>query len=236
MECEVSLGTSGRFELKGAILVYSGGHLANGAFAAWHEAGQSDAVASSLGPASPLSTGFLREISRGLGAMTRPEVLPANVLVQTPDTLVWWTPARRCTMFFSAVDALGRVSGQVFPQPPLVFKVSRKELWIRALSSSRRPTSSAPISVAPYYNVNTDGLVCQGSMRAPGQPNVAAMPGWEKAFFDSEFTHIYGGGQFTSHAGGLVGLWTQLAGAARFPLNKLVPAKESLARFAERER
>lgn len=236
MESDVSLGTASRFELKGAILVYSGGHLANGAFAAWHEAGQLDAGTPILGPATPLSTGFLRDLSRGLGAMVHPEILPENVLARTPDMLIWWTKARRCTMFFSAAEALGPVSGRVFPQPPLLFKVTRKELSIRALSSSGRPTSSTALSVAPYYNVNAESLVCQGSMRSPGHPAVAAMPEWEKAFFDSEFTHIYGGGHFTKHAGGLVGLWTGLAGAERFPLNTLVPAKETLAQFAERDR
>ena len=236
MECEVSFGSASRFELKGAILVYAGGHIANGAFAAWHDALVDSEQVPHLGAAKPLSTGFLRELSRGLGAMTKPEVHPENVLVRTPDTLVWWRPARRCRMFFRQDDPLGAVSGQTFPQPALVYKVSRRELWIRALSDSRRPTAATPLKVVPYYNVNAEGLVCQGTMRSPGDVSVASMAPWEKAFFDSEFTHIYGGGQLTRHPGGVVGLWTALAGSKHFPTEHLAPARETLAQFAERER
>ena len=37
MECNVYLGGPSQFELQGAILVYTGGNAAGGAFAAWHE-------------------------------------------------------------------------------------------------------------------------------------------------------------------------------------------------------
>jgi PRTRC genetic system protein B len=144
MEFEVSLGSASRFELKGAIIVYSGGHVANRAFTAWHDAQCDSEQAPQLGPAKPLSTGFLRELSRGLGAMTRPEVLPENVLVRTLDTPIWWRPAWRRRMFFRHDDPLGAVSGKVFPHPAPVFKVSRRELWIRALSQSKRPTATSP--------------------------------------------------------------------------------------------
>lgn len=236
MECEVGLGIPTRFELKGAILVYGGGHAANGAFAAWHDAHLVSDCAPSLGPARPLTTCFLRELSRGLGAMIRPEVLPENVLVRTLDTLVWWSPARRRRMFFRQDDPLGRVSGRMFPQPALVYKVSRRELWVRALKKSSRPIAATQLHVAPYYNVNVEGLVCQGSMRSPGETCVASMVQWERAFFESEFTHIYGGGRLTIHPGGVVGLWPDLAGAASFSTRTLVPAHETLAEFAERER
>lgn len=235
MECEVALGAANRLELKGAILVYSGGNIANGAFAAWHEICQPAAEAPRLGPAAALSAAFLRELSRGLGVMTRPEILPDNMLARTPDTLIWWTPAQRRPMFYPAPDVLGPVSGRIFPQPPLVYKVARKGLWIRALCSNRRPDADTPLSVAPYYNVNAAGLVCQGSMRAPRQGTVDSIPEWEAAFFGSEFTHLYGGGRFTRHAGGVAALWTHLAGATRFPTRTLVHANETLAQFAERE-
>ncbi len=72
MECELALGAASRFDLKGAILVYGGGHLTNGAFASWHGVCATKTDAPRLGPATALSTAFLRELSHGLGAMTRP--------------------------------------------------------------------------------------------------------------------------------------------------------------------
>jgi PRTRC genetic system protein B len=139
-------------------------------------------------------------------------------------------------MFFRHDDPLGAVGGRSFPQPALVFKVSSNELWIRALAADKRPTADTAMMVAPYYNVNAEGLVCQGSMRSPSEASVASMLQWEQSFFDSEFTHIYGGGHFTRHAESLVDLWMKLASAARFPTRTLVPTDETLAQFVERVR
>lgn len=236
MDCGIYLGGPSQFELRGAILVYSGGKASNSAFASWHDVDGDTAGTPRLGPAAPLTTAFLRELSRGLGAMTRPEVLPENVLVRTPESLVWWRPAQRSKMFFRHDDELGAVSGRIFPQPPLLFRVTQRELWIRALAHNVRPTASATLMVAPYYNVNTEGAVCQGTMHSPEEATVAAMEQWERSFFESEFTHIYGSGHFTRHAGGMAGLWSSLAGKRTFPLDQLSPAGESLARFVDGER
>lgn len=236
MDCSVYLGGPSQFELRGAILVYFGGQTTSGAFASWHDAVVDGVGTPSLGPAVPLTTAFLRELSRGLGAMTRPEILPDNVLVRTPESLVWWRPAQRRKMFFRHDDELGAVSGRTFPQPPLVFRVTQHELWIRALADNARPTATTALMIAPYYNVNTEGTVCQGTMRSPEEASVAAMEQWERSFFESEFTHIYGSGHFTRHPGGLAGLWSSLAGKRTFAMDRLSPAGESLTRFVERER
>lgn len=236
MDCNVYLGGPSEFTLQGAILVYRGGRSTGGAFASWHEVETDKARTPQLGPAQSLSRHFLKELSRGLGAMVRPEILPDNVLVRTPDMLVWWRPAQLRKMYFRRDDELGIVNGEVFPQPALVYRASHRELWIRALADDERPTATTALNVAPYYNVNTEGVVCQGTMRSPEEASVAAMPQWEQSFFESEFTHIYGSGHFTQHPDGVVGLWRSLAGRKTFPIKLLASARETLAQFAERER
>ncbi len=235
MDCGIYLGGPSQFELRGAILVYAGGNASNGAFASWHDVDGDTADTPRLGPAMPLTTAFLRELSRGLGAMTRPEVLPDNVLVRTPESLVWWCPAQHRRMFFRHDDKLGAFNGRSFPQPALVFRVTQRELWIRALADNVRPTAATTLMVAPYYNVNSEGSVCQGTMRSPEDVSVTAMEQWERSFFESEFTHVYGSGHFTRHAGGIAGLWSSLAGKKAFPADQLSPAGESFVRFVERE-
>lgn len=236
MDCNIYLGGPSQFELNGAILVYSGGQAPGGAFAAWHDVEGDSVGAPRLGPAKPLTTSFLKDLSRGLGAMTRPEIFPENVLLRTPETLVWWRPAQRKKMYFRHDDGLGAVSGRTFPQPALIYRVTHHELWIRALAENARPTGTTTLMVAPYYNVNIEGAVCQGSMRSPEEASVAAMAQWEQAFFQSEFTHIYGSGHFTRHPGGVAGLWMSVAGKQTFPVDHLSPAGESLTQFVERER
>jgi hypothetical protein len=44
---------------------------------------------------------------------------------------------------------------------------------------------------------------------------------WEEGFFNSQFTHPSGIEKLTSHAGGFIDLWTELAGKQQFPANYL---------------
>jgi PRTRC genetic system protein B len=137
-------------------------------------------------------------------------------------------------MFFAAHDAdAHKLNGQRFSQPPLVWKVNGKDLWVRALSESRRPAADTQLMIAPYWNVDGEtGWTCQGSMRSPDVLGVGVMPLWEEAFYQSEFTHHTGARRLVSHPGGFLGLWGSLAGGHRkFPLKYLVSAKETLQEF-----
>ena len=72
-------------------------------------------------------------------------------------------------------------------------------------------------------------------MRAPDESTVASMAQWEQAFFESEFTHIYGSGHFTRHAGGVASLWRFLAGKSTFPAESLSTSGKTLTQFAEED-
>ena len=235
MNCSVDLGGSELLTLHGAVLVYRS-RSGRRAFAAWHPAHLEPDGAPSLGAGEPLTTAFLRRLADGLGSQLRPEILPENVLVRTPDRLVWWVPAQQRVMFFPDADPkLAQLSGKRFPHPALVFKVSGRQLSIRALVRDRRPGESTMLKTAPYLNVNEASVCCQGSMRSPEGTSVDTIAGWESAFFQSEFTHVYGAVRLTSHRGGFVGLWTSLAGKQQFSTQFLTDARETLRSFAERE-
>src|SRR5258707_9618435 len=80
----------------------------------------------SLGVGSLLTTGFLRDLARGLERQPEAVLLPENVLVYTGDFLIWGTPSRRAPMFFS-VGAGDRalLNGRFFPHPPRVGRGGR---------------------------------------------------------------------------------------------------------------
>jgi hypothetical protein len=62
------------------------------------------------------------------------------------------------------------------------------------------------------------------------------MKTWEKAFFESEFTHAALGAQLTSHPEGFLGLWRDLAGSqTEFPAKFLIKSRESLQSFVQAE-
>lgn len=232
MEAHVDIGGSEVLELKGALLVYGG---KSRGFVTWHKVSRSNAAgAPFLGEAEELTTEFVHHLAQELGTEIPTEVLPGNILARTAESIVWWTPAKPRTLFFAAHDeGASKLNGRRFPQPALVWKVSGSELWIRAISGNQRPATATQLMVAPYWNVDGEtGWTCQGSMRSPDDPGVAAIPQWEHAFFQSEFTHHTGARKLTSHSGGFLGLWTSLAGSQRrFPAKYLTPAKETLQEF-----
>ena len=235
MNAYVDIGGSEVLALKGALLVYQG---KSRGFVTWHEVRQaSKEGAPFLGEAQELTTEFVHHLAQGLGTRVPTEILPESVLVRTAETIVWWTPAMVRTMFFAAHDAdAHKLSGKRFPQPPLVWKVSGKDLWVRALPENRRPVAQAALMVAPYWNVDGEtGWTCQGSMRSPDDLAVGTLRLWEQAFFQSEFTHHTGTRRLTSHAGGFLELWRSLAkGRRSFPVKYLTHAKETLQELIAR--
>jgi PRTRC genetic system protein B len=232
MKAYVEIGGSEVLTLKGALLVYQG---RSRGFVTWHDARHDKSEgAPFLGEAQEVTTDFVHHLAEGLGTAVPTEILPENVLARTAETMAWWTPASVRTMFFAAHDPdAHKLNGQRFSQPPLVWKVNGRELWLRALPENRRPVAPTPLMIAPYWNVDGEtGWTCQGSMRSPDDPGVNAIRLWERAFFQSEFTHHTGTRRLTTHPGGFLGLWNRLAGGRRkFPVKYLAPAKETLQEF-----
>ena len=234
MEARVAMGANRSFTLKSAVLVYGDGTTA---FATLHTVVSKGAnEAPYLGPGQALTSAFLKTLASELGARVSPEVLPDNVLARTPDMITWWTRARREVMFFGgAAQKADELNGAVYPHPPLVFKVTDRELFVRALDKDERPFGSAPLKTAPYWNVDSAGRVCLGSMHVPDGVAVASMAGWESGFFRSEFTHPNGAVRLTSHPHGFFGLWEGLKNSEKsFPVEFLTDAKETLEQFVER--
>jgi len=233
MQAYVSIGANIEFKLSEAVLVYRAGD--NGAFASLHKVKQGEDGIPYLTPGEALTTAFLRTLAQGLGAQVKPEILPDNVLVRTPDMLVWWSRPRRRVMFFGGVDKEARkLNGLLFPHPALVFKVAGRALFVRAVATSSRPCPVTPMKTAPYWNTDSRGLVCAGSMRDPDSSDITSIPAWEEAYFQSEFTHAAGAVRLTNHPGGFIGLWKGLAGKKRFPVQYLTDAGETLQEFVAR--
>ena len=225
-------GSNSSFGLSKAILVYSDGQQL---FATMHEPRDSpDGGPPYLDAGEALTVDFLKQLAKGLGRSVPREILPSNVLARTPDILVWWMRQQRRAMFFNDSGDGRTLNGKVFPQPALVFKVCGSELSVRSLAENKRPRPDTPLMFAPYWNCDGGGRVCQGSMRAPGKLCLEAMKGWEKAFFESEFTHAAIGARLTAHPEGFLGLWRDLAGSeVEFPGEFLVKSGDSLDRFVQ---
>jgi PRTRC genetic system protein B len=237
MNTSVSIGSSQDFRLSRVLLVY-GTSSYNGfpyrhPFVTLHEVTHENEEAR-LGEGQLVTPQMLADVMTGLGRSTPLEILPERVIVRTADMIVWWAPSCERTMFFSdrGGDAgLKKLNGRKYPHPPLLFKASGPHLWIRALAAHERPKAESPLYIAPYWNCYDNGVVCTGSMRIPREKSIAAIDGWERAFFQSEFTHAAGAVKHINYPDGLLGLWQHVMGKDHFPVRYLVKAKQNLAEF-----
>lgn len=189
-----------------------------------------------LGEAQLATPDMLIRLMVSLGRSVPVEILPERVLVRTTEMIVWWSPAKVRTMFFSdrGGDAtMRRLNAKRFPHPALVFKACGRQLSIRALARNQRPTGDSKLCVAPYWNCNDQGIVCVGSMRIPHEKSVKAIDVWEQSFFGSEFTHAAGGTKQTQFPGGFLAMWLSLAHKKEFPCQHLVDATEDLTAFVK---
>jgi PRTRC genetic system protein B len=233
MQAYVAIGANCEFKLSEAVLVYRAG--GGGAFASLHRVQQTDGGVPYLVPGEPLTTAFLRTLAQGLGAQVKPEIFTECILARTSDLLVWWSRPQRRIMFFGGTDPEARkLNGLVFPHPALVFKVLGKDLFVRAMATSSRPTPETPLKTTPYWNTDSRGLVCPGSMRVPESSDITSIPAWVDAYYQSEFTHAAGAVRLTSHPEGFIRLWRCLTGRKRFPVQYLTDAGETLQEFVAR--
>lgn len=235
MYVSIAIGKTHRFELREALLIYTEDR--NAAFITRHTVSVQEAGPPTLGPAQPLTTAFAESLVRSLGGETNAEVLPENVLAKTDRMLCWWTPARERQMFYNNAEGkCSELNGKVFPQPPLVWRVSDGTLSIRALTVNKRPRADTPMAVAPFWNLSDSGLVCTGSMRCPSGVSISTMKAWEKGFYESAFTHA-NVGRSTRYKSGFEVLWSSLAEKrTRFPADALIPLAETLSQFVRKER
>jgi len=231
MNVHVRIGDNRIFTLKQAVLFYQEG---NRAFATLHEVKHRPNESPYLRAGQSVTTGFLETLAKGLGSSMAAEVLPEYVLARTPGLIAWWSQAQFRLMFFGGNDPKTRnLSGKMYTHPALVFMIQERELFVRALAENRRPKSNTPLRNAPYWNTDAQGRVCLGSMRVPEEVSVSTIMKWEKAYFESEFTHASGAVRLTTHPGGFLGLWSGLVERKRFPGRFLADSKQTLQGFIE---
>ena len=233
MQVHLAIGQNHHFELHEALLVYRD---QQSSFISRHDVLTRKDAPPTLGPAQPLTMAFVESLVRSLGGTVPAEVLPENILAKGDRLIVWWTREQRRQMFFSNAEGkMAGLNGGIFPQPPLVWKVTNGELSIRAFAVNKRPQATTTLAVAPFWNLSDDGCVCTGTMRRPESATVAAIPAWERGFYESAFTHA-NVGRITRHQGGFEGLWELLKNKRRrFPTETLIQLPQTLEQFVRGE-
>jgi PRTRC genetic system protein B len=222
MRFSIDVGSELELKLYQAVLLYRNDH-GNRFMATVHGVVQKETDGTPLlGSGQLLSRAALRELTKQLGTSCPAEFLPENVVARTPELIAWWTPPAVRPMFFRDGSELADISGKLFPHPALLFVVRNGILFVRALPDSHRPDPDTRLAAAPYWNIDSNGAVCAGTMRSPKSLTVASIPAWQQAFFQSEFTHPGGAGRLTKRKGGTAALWKSLIGKKVFLRSALI--------------
>ena len=167
---------------------------------------------------TPLTRAHLRQWTEALGRAAPPQILPHNVLVAHRDMLAWWTPEQVRPAYFdlstppAGLRVLAQRTIRPVPYPAQLFVATPRRLGVYALAENERPSATTRVLHSPVLNVFVDGSLCWGNIPRPRTLDVAAIPDFERALFDSWSTHPNPGQELTvTGKGGLLKLWDDLA-------------------------
>lgn len=248
--------------LRRAVLVYQQDHIQIGerenarVYATVHDV-ESGKGGLQLGAGVPATREACADLARALGAnASLSGFVPESLLYLGARSLIWWRPPGPGRVFFDTTkDAAGDQADDktgagligkrnaVVPHPGLVLAVTGGHWFVYALKGTARPAPDQELFRAPYFNVWESGEICTGNVRLPDTLTPAALAVYERAFFDSEFTHpnMRGRGELVRWPGGPYAFWkAALDGAFNppppmgFPLNALVPARLTLKGLAKK--
>lgn len=238
---EVSVSSVGGRDLRlsAAVLVYGDG--AGAAYATVH-AIDGEAKKMCLEAGRPATRAACAQLARALGeASTLSGFTPPALVYLGAQAIAWWRAPVRSRVFFDSPDdpqrqGVGRRNA-VVPHPGLVFAITASDWYVAALRGGARPGPQTKLFRAPYFNVWQSGQICTGNVRLPERMSADMIAAYERAFFDSNFTHPNDPRGLVRHQGGAIGLWTALLDGRypqAFPERALMPMDCTLATFIKR--
>jgi PRTRC genetic system protein B len=179
------------YQLARAILIYKElGRLNSSSIAIEHDVEPGPR----LGAGRPVTASFIEAMLLSMETSTLTYV-PPNVIATGRNAFAWFVPSASRRLLFDRChdESVQAFDGKLLPQPPLVFVVRNRSLYIYAVPNNERPTLKTKLWHAPYFNVFEDHRVCLGSMNLPKTIDPAQADEWTDAFFRSNFTHLSGG-------------------------------------------
>lgn len=214
-----------------AILLYEGG---DATMATIHPVLREGGGPPQILAGSCLTRETLHELLRSVAKTPQQRVLfPPRLLVYEPGSMAWWSPRGRRPIFFKTRDKAFNqaMQGKTAVHPALLFLARPGQLHAFALAESEHPTGETPLYRAPYFNLYDSGAMCSGNVILPRAVSPNDLPIWEKAFYETSFTHNnYHSGKICLHPEGHDGLWESQArrGCKTFPAEWLYPLKTTV--------
>ena len=241
MEFKSDFGSAQTLQLASAILIYKSDADRTGgeSLATVHRVSHTADGKAHIGPGSLPSTAALQKMASDLFSVSILDYLPANVLAYSPHRLVWYQPSCLRRIWFSKIlpartSGCPRLNGKLARWPALLFSADNHHLAVFALANDKRPVPETVLYRAPFPNVEGHGGgVALCSARPPNHISIGTMAGWERSFYDTEFTHGLNAGVINGDD--YAGLWEAMTDKDKqpdtFPANVLKPTQSTLATF-----
>lgn len=230
-----SFGEERKFKLASVICLYEEDNMYSGraVCAATVHGVETFGNKPTVKPGVPITLDALESVAIALGRKLEPCLLPERILAVSLARMVWWCPAERRRIWFNPAEKskeLKALNGKVVAHPHLVFCASgRGGLRVLAIQEGKRPTLETKLFRAPYFNLSPEGSMCEGSVKMPDVVSPSIIEKYEKAFFDSSFSHSNWGHQLTRHPKGHLGLWQEMVKGKSFPGKYLAPVKTTIS-------
>jgi len=193
-----------------------------------------------VGAGQFLNSSGLRALVEHLMPERRAQFIDARVLATGAEGTMWWRPAQPTMVWFKTnakLDGIGEAHGRV-PLPSLVFFAGAEGWFVFAVKGKERPTRDTPLFQTGMYNVWRECKICVGNAAVPRGYGVEDIDAYERAFFESRFTHpnIHVQREVTTYRGGAGALWKSLLGGKKkaFPEHTLVPIRQTVGQWLDR--
>lgn len=238
MSHDITVNTQGErtYHLERAILLYeSQGNGSPHSYATLHPVYHGKGGAR-IGPGSPATREACSQFVRSLADEAAfCGFLSPRMLYVGPRTVAWWRPPAPARVWFAeaALGAKTPARSAITPQPGLIFALVDGVRWhVVAIKGKDRPEPDTQLHVAPYFNVWDSSQICEGNLQRPDAVTPKTLDAFERAFWDSRFTHT-NAMRLVQFKGGPVALWKALLGGRykAFPERALRPMKTTLAQW-----
>ncbi|MDL2230398.1 prokaryotic E2 ligase family D protein [Alistipes sp. OttesenSCG-928-L06] len=183
-----------------------------------------------MGAGQPVPYKFMQEIAENYteaAGGTPYGAIPDNLLYcntrRGSEKYIWFNKPQKRTMYFN--KSLGIPDGE-YHVPGVIYVASEGQLNIYAFTD-KVPKDETKLFAGPFFNT-TNGSVCLGTskIQKPNNPTFGELTAyWEKRFWNTEFTHLGGGGNPTKDNLVIV---TKNAADKPFDLSQLRPMNKKL--------
>lgn len=188
--------------------------------------------------AHPLTVNEAKNLTKKLNVQNRKEkeflkpkgVLSSNILsIDNSENgkVIWFTESMERELYF--VKDLNIPNGMA-KVPALLWYADKQHLKIYALNDDLRPNENTELFHAPFFNVNSSGSVCMGTVNARIKKSSSLeefVETWKYNFFNSYFSHL----MFNHNPikGNCVNLWKELIKNQKpFPVDVLIKSNLKL--------